>query len=216
VEQREVAIRIGQRVTRAGLTATGTTLDLLTAYVELLARWNQRINLTAFSLTPPSDEALDRLLIEPLAAALRIRRDDRLLIDIGSGGGSPSIPLRIAAPWLRVVLVESRVRKCAFLREVVRQLGLSAVEVENGRLEELLIRGDLCKTADIVTIRAVRADTKLWGTAQRLLKKGGRVFWFTTQTGPESARLPASLVVESCGALLSPTGSRLVVLGNRQ
>ena len=73
--------------------------DSLDAYYRLLARWNRTINLTALSLDPLADEALDRLFIEPLAAAPYIREaldvtPLSVWFDLGSGGGSPAIPLK--------------------------------------------------------------------------------------------------------------------------
>jgi len=107
----------------------------LAAYLDVLRKWNQKSNLTAFELNPPSEAAIDRLIVEPVVASNRLLPADRLLIDIGSGGGSPAIPLRLMATQLRVVLVEARTRKSAFLREVVRQLGLEGTKVENCRFE---------------------------------------------------------------------------------
>lgn len=212
MSQPDLAHRIGGRIAHAGLTASAEVQTALGAYLELLARWNQHINLTAYTLAPPSDEAIDRLIVEPLAAAPRVPADARLLIDIGSGGGSPALPLRMALPRIRVVLVESKVRKCAFLREAVRHLGLAAVEVENRRLEELLVRPDLREAADVVTIRAVRADARLWTNAQAFVRPGGRLFWFTTAAGPAVADIRPPLAIESVEALISSTGSQLAIL----
>jgi 16S rRNA (guanine527-N7)-methyltransferase len=136
-----------------------------------------------------------------------------MLVDIGSGGGSPGIPLRIAAPTLAVVLVESKVRKSAFLREVVRQLGLENVTVENARFEELLPRPDLHEVADVVTLRAVRAEPKLWTGIQAFLKPTGRVFWFGSGREPgkqQSLIMPFAIKYDK--VLAKTTGSQLSVL----
>jgi 16S rRNA (guanine527-N7)-methyltransferase len=211
VGQRELALRIGRRIARAGLTVPAEIQASLSAYLELLSRWNQKINLTAYALAPASDNAIDRLIVEPLAAVPHVPPGDRLLVDVGSGGGSPALPLRISLPRIRAVLVESKVRKCAFLREAVRELGLGAVEVENHRLEELLIRPELHEAADVVTIRAVRADPRLWTTVASFVRPGGRVFWFTTSAGPATSDV-RPLAVESVEVLLSTTGSQLAML----
>lgn len=185
-EQRELGGRIGRRVRRAHLTTPPAVLASLAAYLGLLARWNRRINLTAFDLDRPTDEAIDRLIVEPLAAARHVVAADRLAVDVGSGGGSPALPLKVALPRLRMVLVESKVRKAAFLAEAIRVLGLADVEIENRRLEELLARADLHEAADLVTVRAVRPDRRLWMAVQAFLRPGGRVFWFCSegQTAP--------------------------------
>src|SRR3954454_1108585 len=66
------------------------------AYFSLLSRWNQRMNLTALPLADPvSDASLDKLLIEPLVAADLVPKNCSSWIDLGSGGGSPAIPLRL-------------------------------------------------------------------------------------------------------------------------
>jgi 16S rRNA (guanine527-N7)-methyltransferase len=184
----------------------------LGAYLELLARWNQRINLTALTLEPPSDEAIDRLIVEPLAAARQIFAQDRLLIDIGSGGGSPGIPLKLAVPALQTVLVEVKVRKSAFLREAVRHLGLQAVEVVNGRFEELLGRRELLEAADLVSLRAVRPDRKLWNGVQAFLKPGGRVLWFGSVGRKTAPALVPPLSVTARQTLVAASGSDLSVV----
>lgn len=111
---------------RLGVLAISASEEVLTgcaAYLRLLHRWNQRVNLTGFDLAKPTDEALDRLIAEPLAAARLIESGDRTALDIGTGSGSPAIPLKLACPWLLSVWYESRAKKSAFLREAVRVSG---------------------------------------------------------------------------------------------
>ncbi|HET9370930.1 MAG TPA: RsmG family class I SAM-dependent methyltransferase [Vicinamibacterales bacterium] len=175
---RDLGTRIVRRGERVGVSVAPELTESLRVYLDLLARWNAKINLTALALTPPTDEAIDRLLVESLIAARHVRPADRLLLDIGSGGGSPALPLLLARPHLRGVLVEVKVRKAAFLREAVRTLELARVEVENRRFEELFARSDLHEAVDIVTLRAVRADRRLWTGIRAFLSRGGRVFWF--------------------------------------
>jgi 16S rRNA (guanine527-N7)-methyltransferase len=151
----------------------------LAAYLTVLARWNRRINLTAFDLDNPSDAAIDRLIIEPMKMARSIIPSDRIAIDVGSGGGSPAIPIKIACPWLSYVLVEVRAKKAAFLREAARELGLTGVQVETCRIEDLLsFREDLAHAADIITIRAVRIDQGVESAMAGLLKPDGRTIRF--------------------------------------
>ena len=209
---RNITARITRRARRAGVAVPGSALAPLGTYLALLSRWNQRINLTALALDPPSDEAVDRLIVEPLVAAKQIRARDRLLIDIGSGGGSPGIPLTLAVPELRTVLVEVKVRKSAFLREVVRQLDLQAVEVVNGRFEELLGRSDLLESADLVSLRAVRPDRRLWNGIQAFLVPGGRVLWFGSAAGKSSPALLPPLSIASRSTLVASSGSELAVV----
>ena len=66
-------------------------VEKLCAYFGLLAKWNKRLNLTALSVDPPTDEAIDRLLVEPAMAIQAVESTDLSLIDLGSGGGSPAV-----------------------------------------------------------------------------------------------------------------------------
>jgi 16S rRNA (guanine527-N7)-methyltransferase len=174
------------------------------AFYELLQRWNRTINLT--SLSDP-DEAIDRLLLEPVAASAALPSAARL-IDLGSGGGSPAIPLSLAGSASMLVMVESRSRKAAFLREAVRELGLTAV-VENARFEDVALRVEYRERMDLVSIRAVRLDSAVFAAAAAFLPPGGQVALFETLTAPPPD-LPAGLVLDSTVPLLRD--SRLTVV----
>jgi 16S rRNA (guanine527-N7)-methyltransferase len=202
VNDRERAQQVAARAAVAGVPVPAELAVALAAYLDLLAAWNRKINLTALPLEPATDEAIDRLIVEPLVAVRHVRPEDRLAIDIGSGGGSPAIPMRLAAPALRFVLVEVKSRKAAFLRAVTRELSLSNVEIENREASELPLRGELVGAADLVTMRAVRADANMMKTVQAVLGKRGRLFWFGApgsggalagaefQAAPAAERLP--------------------------
>lgn len=209
--QRETEQRVRRRCRRHGLACGEGAVTQHSAYIGLLAKWNRRINLTSLSVDPLSDEAVDRLVMEPVAAARLVHDTDRVLIDLGSGGGSPAIPLRVVATHLRLVMVEVKVRKSAFLRDAVRQMGLKGVEVANVRFEELLTRVDLNESADLVSFRAVRADRALWDAAGAFLRPGGRIFWFASTEQGIPAVLPP-LRWEGADVLLPGGSSRLVVI----
>jgi 16S rRNA (guanine527-N7)-methyltransferase len=154
--------RLTARATAARVEVATAEVDQIEAYFGLLARWNLTINLTALRLDSPSDGTLDRLLVEPLAASASVPDSPGRWIDLGSGGGSPAIPLKIVRPQLTLTMVEARERKAAFLREAVRALGLTAVEVVNERFETLpTSRPDLAGRYMLVTVRGVRIDDPL-------------------------------------------------------
>jgi len=154
------------------------------AYLELLAKWNAKMNLTAFDLAHPSDAAIDRLIVEAVQAAAYVRADDRVMIDIGSGGGSPAFPFILSAPHaLRAVLIEARTRRSAFLREAARVLELPDVQVDTSRFGLEWARRDLMGAVDLVTFRAVRPDDELWAGIAAVTHADSRVVWFTD--GPE-------------------------------
>lgn len=167
--------RLRARAAHAGVDLSTDVLERLVVYAELLALWNRRINLTAFDLLSPTDEAIDRLLVEPVAAAALVRSTDRRAIDVGSGGGSPAVPLTIAVPSIEMTMVEVRAKKAAFLREAARTLSLRA-SVEVARFEDVALASS--GAFDLVTFRAVRADGGLWRAVDRLLVPKGRVLWF--------------------------------------
>ncbi len=207
----DVRERIERRLGELALPISSGQLNDLATYFGLLTKWNERLNLTALPLVPPTDEAIDRLICEPVAASKSLKEVDSLLVDLGSGGGSPAIPLRIMAERARLLMVESKARKCAFLREVVRQLSLADAEVANARFEELMTQVDLRETADVISVRAVRADRTLWGAIASLLKPGGTVLWFAA--GDEPTRVqPAGFAIGSSQPLLGSATSRLVLL----
>jgi len=162
----------------------------LATYLWLLAKWNRTINLTALVVDLPSEEALDRLIVEPLLGAKLLNAPGHFLVDLGTGGGSPAIPFSIATRAERTVMVESRARKCAFLREVTRELGLNGAAVENIRIEAAAERADLRGQADVVTVRAVRADQPFFDAAKALLRPGGVLCWFGSA---EQAEPPSGL-----------------------
>ena len=135
------------------------------------------------------------------------------VIDLGSGGGSPAIPLKLASPLIALCMVESKTRKSAFLREVVRQLGLESTIVETARFEELLPRPELHEAMDVLTMRAVRVESRTLMTIQAFIKPGGQILLFRgpgTADGPGNLTPP--LVFEGSHLLVESLRSRLVVL----
>jgi 16S rRNA (guanine527-N7)-methyltransferase len=223
---REFNDRLTKRARKANVTLEPQLVESLGAYFRLLEFWNEKVNLTAFSLKDGPDEAIDRLLIEPLAAAKHLHGSHGQghphgpqlgphprMLDIGSGGGSPAIPLKLAIPSLNLVMVESKTRKSAFLREAIRQLNLTESLVETIRAEDLLTRPELHESQDLVTIRAVRLDQKLFTRIQAFLRRGGRILLFRSSSGAETPPLVAPpLVYEATWTLIETLRSRLVVL----
>ncbi|MGO8721089.1 MAG: 16S rRNA (guanine(527)-N(7))-methyltransferase RsmG [Acidobacteriaceae bacterium] len=120
----------------------------LARYLDLLFRWNEKMNLTA--VRNPSI-LVELHIAECLRAAQRIPEGVETVLDFGSGAGLPGIPIQIARPGLRVTLAESQKKKAAFLREAVRELGLVHASVHLGRVEDLAT----AETFDLVTLRAV-------------------------------------------------------------
>ncbi len=211
---REFRERLKRRAKAANISLESALVDGLETYYQLLTKWNAKINLTAFRLTPAGeDEAIDRLLIEPVVASRYVPETARALLDAGSGGGSPAIPLKLARPNLHVRLVEVKTRKAVFLREAVRTLALRDAEVETARFEELLPRPELHESLDLVSVRAVRIETRTLLTLQAFLKPGGKIFLFRgSGTSTVETEPPPPLAWMASYSLVDALHSKLVVL----
>lgn len=200
--------RVERRLGKAGGRVVAGQVDQLVEYLLLLDRWNARMNLTA--LDDP-DSAVDRLIVEPVLAAAAIDADARSLVDVGSGGGSPAIPLKISRPDLALTMVEVKTRKSVFLREVVRHLGLTGCLVETARFEQVLTKPSLYGAVDVVSVRAVRAEVEQLRLFSEVLGPGGQQLWFLS--GSQSTPLvPAPLAVEKEIPLVESLRSRLLVI----
>ena len=100
------------------------------------------------------------------------------MIDIGSGGGSPAIPLALALSSPHLMLVEAKARKSVFLREALRALEMSEAEVVTSRFEELLARPPLHEAHELLTLRAVRVEGAILMNLQAFVRPGGELFLF--------------------------------------
>jgi 16S rRNA (guanine527-N7)-methyltransferase len=207
VSLRDIKEVLTARAGLAGIVIPDALATRLIVYYQLLAHWNRKINLT--SLSDP-DEAVDRLLLEPVAAAARLPRCD--LVDLGSGGGSPGVPLALSLDVRRIVLVESRVRKAAFLREVLRELGLAG-SVEAARFEDVASSPAFAGVFGLASVRAVRMDEPTFAAVSRFLRPEGQAALFRSLDAPDSpAGLPPSLQWISTTALIPASRSSLTIL----
>ncbi len=147
---------------------TPAQLERISIYIDILQRWNRRINLTAVR---DSEQIVSRHFGESLFAArhLLAPADTLTVIDVGSGAGFPGLPLKIYAPAIHLALIESNTRKAAFLREVIRALGLTEATVFNGRAQDFPAR------ADLVTLRAVEKFERILPVAASLVSPAGRL-----------------------------------------
>lgn len=215
MSSREFFDRVRRRARKADVQLSEELLDRLETYFRLLAAWNAKINLTALDLVRDTDKAVDRLLIEPLAAARHVWAGAASAIDIGSGGGSPAIPMQLARPDLSFTLVEAKTRKCAFLREAGRQLEID-LRVETARYELLLSRPEFHEAFDVVTLRAVRVEPKILLGLQAFLKPGGEFLLFRGPSAADEAAVTPLLVPQGNYGLVESLQSRLLVLKKRE
>jgi 16S rRNA (guanine527-N7)-methyltransferase len=164
---------MGAALHELGVVLSPAQLVQLGDYLARLLAMNEHMNLTA--ITDPEQawqrHVLDALTLCPL---LRDLAPGARLLDVGSGGGIPGIPLAIARPDLRVTLIEATQKKAAFLRAVVEALGLHQVEVLAERAERLT-SGALRGSFDVVSARAVAKLDALMPLTAPFAKPGAHV-----------------------------------------
>ena len=131
-----------------------------------LIKWNSKINLTA--ITDPLEVAVKHFL-DSLAPA-RIIPAGSSMLDIGSGGGFPGIPLKVILPSLSVTLLDSSRKKISFLKHVLRTLGLKGINACQARVENLSENKELF---DVVICRAFSSLDKFIESALPVLAENG-------------------------------------------
>src|SRR5271163_708101 len=175
-------------------------LHQISTYIDLLLRWNARINLTAIRneeeiVTRHFGESLfaARHLFPCISSASSAVKDldldvaEARVADLGSGAGFPGIPIKLWAPNISLTLIESNQKKATFLRELTRALTLTDVNIKNARAETLPP-----STCDVVTLRAVERLPRVLPVAAALLAPQGRLALLisTSQLEPTRPTLP--------------------------
>lgn len=199
---------------RAGLRSLGLVLtqeaqDKLLAYVALMVKWNRTYNLT--SVREPQDMLAVHVL-DSLSVLAHLPTGS--LVDVGSGGGLPGIPLAICEPSRAVALVESNQKKSAFQRQVQIELGLANLQVVRRRAEEYVPQ----KGFDVVISRAFASIADFISVAEHLCVPTG-VMAAMKGVFPEEeiAHIPPRFHVEQSTALEVPgvEGARHLILIRR-
>lgn len=203
-----VAEELESLLAAAGQAPLGAELAVrFEAYLELLLRWNGRINLTAIR---DPEGILSRHFVESIACARALPSGMHSLLDLGSGAGFPGLPIALCHPGLSVILAESQTKKAAFLQEAVRTLGLST-QVHSGRAEALKVQ------FDCVTLRAVDRMELATRTAASLVRPGGWLAPITTDSELAAIQLAAGGEIEWQQTVrLSGSFSGLIALGMKR
>ena len=176
--------------------------DRLVAYLDLLAKWNRTYNLTAIREPERmvTHHVLDALAVLPHLPD-EARRPGLCLLDVGSGGGVPAIPLAIARPSWRVVALDSNHKKGAFLQQAVIELRLSNVDVAIARVEDYLPPTPF----DVVISRAFSdLATFVEAGARHLAERGQLVAMKGIYPDEEIAQLPPDFRVVAAPGLKVP------------
>ena len=149
-------------------------------YKELLKEWNEKINIT--TITEDDEIDVKHFLDSLSCLSLDLFDDKKSLIDIGTGGGFPGIPLKIMRENLDVTLLDSLNKRIIFLDEVIKDLGLRNIRAVHGRAEELSRTPEYREKFSIAISRAVASLDTLSEYCLPFVKVGGH---FIAMKGPE-------------------------------
>jgi 16S rRNA (guanine527-N7)-methyltransferase len=213
-------------ITNDACVLSTAQLEHISTYIDILIRWNSRINLTAIR-TP--EEIVTRHFGESLFAARHLFPNPNsvssvssaspvvqgfdfpcTVADIGSGAGFPGVPLKIWAPSISLTLIESNHKKSTFLREITRALTLTDVNIQTTRAESVKSK------FDVVTLRAVEHFERILPIAAALVAPGGRLALLIsrTQIVPAQSMLPD--LTWSTSSPIPNTTSRTLLTATRQ
>ncbi|MEO5767744.1 MAG: 16S rRNA (guanine(527)-N(7))-methyltransferase RsmG [Polyangia bacterium] len=178
----------GQRVDAQLVAASAAAQDVdvdpgvlarLAAFGDLFLRWNERVNLGG-RIGPR--ELVEQHFADSFAARRFVDAKSRV-VDVGTGGGLPALPLALICPEVRVDLWEPTAKKVSFLRTAVRELSLGdRVTVNSGRMDAQSVGAQ--PTYDVATSRATFSPMEWLDMGLRLVRPGGRVLVFATGERP--------------------------------
>lgn len=135
------------------LWVTSVQLELLKKYVALLLQWNRKLNLIS---RKEEQKVWERHILHSVSLLFKVSiLPEAKLMDLGTGGGLPGIPVKILIPTLSVTLVDSIKKKTQAVADIVQQLSIIDVDVQCGRAEELARREEFRNQFDYVIGRAV-------------------------------------------------------------
>jgi 16S rRNA (guanine527-N7)-methyltransferase len=183
-------------------------LHAILRYIDLLLKWNVRVNLTAVRVP---EEIVQRHFGESFYAANYVLSKKRVesMIDLGSGAGFPGVPFAMLSPDLQVTLIESNQKKATFLKELVLALGLTNAKVFSGRAESYV------QSAELVTMRAVEKFDKALLLAQTLAQSGGQIVLMISSSQVETAKGVATETEWSEPVAVPGSHSRVLLIGTK-
>lgn len=175
MKQLEIALK------QLNISREESVIDKFSQYMESILKWNQMVNLT--SITDP-DEFIEKHYIDSLLSVpCREFQKAKRIIDVGTGGGFPGIPLALAAPDKEFVLMDSLNKRIKIINELCREIGINNVTAIHARAEELARNKNHREKYDLCVSRAVANLSTLSEYCLPFIKKGG---WFLAYKGPDT------------------------------
>jgi 16S rRNA (guanine527-N7)-methyltransferase len=167
------------------------TMKRFAGHAAELMRWNKKINLTA--IQDPLEIAIKHVL-DSIIPSVIIPRGKTKLLDIGSGGGFPGIPLKILIPSLSVTLIDASQKKISFLKQVIRTLKLKRIDAIHIRAQEMAGMVEFEKNFDIIISRALTSLESFVAMALPLLSENGMLIALKGNVDGEEIKAVRSLV----------------------
>lgn len=163
-------IEFKEKMAAANAAITDTMLEQYTRYAALLKEWNEKMNLSAII---EEEEVFALHFYDSVLGFAKISNKEEIknFADVGAGAGFPSLPIKIAFPHLEITIIEPLAKRCTFLKEVVKELGLEKVNIVNARAEDFAIEHR--ESFDLVSARAVANLNMLSELCIPLVKEHG-------------------------------------------
>ncbi|HKL42328.1 MAG TPA: 16S rRNA (guanine(527)-N(7))-methyltransferase RsmG [Clostridia bacterium] len=169
------------KANKIDLSLDENQLEAFAKFMDFMIQWNDRVRLTSIT---EETEVIDKHFVDSLTAlkAKVIKNHDKIL-DLGTGGGFPGIPLKIMNPTINLVMLDSRLKKIEYLKEVIKVFNLKDTTAIHGRAEDYGQLPEFRETFDVVVSRAVANLTVLSEYCLPFVKKGG---YFIAMKGTKS------------------------------
>ena len=196
-------------VRELGLTIVNSQAKQLMCYLAHLTEWNKKINLTA--IIDPKEIIIKHFVDSLTALVATGFSEQAVVLDVGSGGGFPGIPLTIMRPDLQLVLVEPVQKKCSFLNSVIGLLKLRGISTFNGTIEQYAKR-PVHHVVDMIVVRALKFEEIRKHIPALLASKGKIVLYRTETIKNHEIGEEFHLVSETAFVLPQGSGKRVVAV----